>query len=64
MGNNLYKLNRQGEALECWQKTVLLDPDSEAAEKARRKIEMLDEHLARLCSRMVQDHRERRNLRP
>jgi len=63
LGNTLYKLNRQGEALECWQKTVLLDPKSESAEKARKKIEMIDAQQARLSSQMVQDIQERRNLR-
>lgn len=63
LGNTLYQLNRQGEALECWQKTVLLDPASESAEKARRKIDMIDAQQARLSSQLIQDFQERRNLR-
>ncbi len=59
LGNTLYKLNRQGEALESWQKAVLLDPDSESAEKARRKIAMIEEQNARLSSQLIQGLRER-----
>lgn len=62
LGNTLYKLKRQGEALESWQKTVLLDPKSDSAEKARQKLDMIDEQQARLNSRLVQNFQER-NMR-
>jgi len=39
LGNTLYKLAEHGEALRVWQHAISLDPLSDAAGKARAKVE-------------------------
>lgn len=39
LGNTLYKLAEHGEALRFWQHAISLDPLSDAASKARAKVE-------------------------
>lgn len=41
LGNTLYKLSQQGEALSAWERAVAVEPRSKAADKARTKIEHL-----------------------
>ena len=41
-GNAQYKLHRHEEALNAWERAIRVDPDSEAADKARAKLERLN----------------------
>lgn len=43
LGHTYYKLNRLDDALHYWRQATEVDPNSEAAEKARRKIAMAEE---------------------
>ena len=42
LGHTYYKLNRLDDALHYWRQATEVDPNSEAAEKARRKIAMAE----------------------
>lgn len=39
LGNTLYKLAEHGDALRAWERAIAVDPLSEAASKARAKVE-------------------------
>jgi tetratricopeptide (TPR) repeat protein len=41
LGHTLYKKNRVEEAIRYWTKATMVDPDSEAAQKAQRKIQVI-----------------------
>ena len=41
LGYALYKQNRAGEAVQHWEEAVAIDPHSEAADKAERKLGMI-----------------------
>ena len=43
LGHTFYKLNRLEDAVFYWKRAIAVDPDSEAAEKARRKLAMAEE---------------------
>lgn len=51
LGHSLYKQNRRDDAVEAWNKAVDLAPDSDAAAKARKKLQ----HVAKQQTRL---HRE------
>lgn len=39
LGNTLHKLGRQDEAAAQWKKAVIVEPDSDSAQKARQKLD-------------------------
>ncbi|MBW7866524.1 MAG: tetratricopeptide repeat protein [Candidatus Hydrogenedentes bacterium] len=45
LGNTLHKLGRQEEAAAQWKKAVIVEPDSESAEKARQKLDGISSGL-------------------
>ena len=52
LGLAYYKQEKTNEAVAAWRRAVDADPDSEAAEKARRKIEYVQSHMARVADEL------------
>ena len=52
LGLAYYKQQKTNEAVAAWRRAVDADPDSEAAEKARRKIEYVQSHMTRVADEL------------
>ena len=52
LGLAYYKQQKTNEALAAWRRAVDSDPDSEAADKARRKIEYVQSHMTRVADEL------------
>ena len=48
LGHTLYKQNRHTEAVHAWELAVEMDPDSDAASKARRKLQHVEKQDIKL----------------
>lgn len=52
LGLAYYKQQKTNEAVAAWRRAVDADPDSEAAEKARRKIDYVQSHMTRVADEL------------
>lgn len=54
LGYALYQQGRHDEALEAWKTADRMDPDSEAASKARKKIQVIERRASSAVSELEQ----------
>lgn len=54
LGHALYQQGRHDEALEAWKTADRIDPDSEAASKARKKIQLIERRASSAVTELEQ----------
>lgn len=60
LGHTLYKLGRGGEAAAAWKRAINMAPGSEAAEKARQKLQYLEQRKADVVKQLEDRMKEGR----
>lgn len=58
LGHSLYKQGRRDEAVVEWERAIKCDPDSDAANKARRKIQHVEKSKYRTAQELEERTRE------
>lgn len=58
LGYALYKQGRMDDAVRFWQKAIKVEPDSEAASRARKKIQYIEKSKHGTVSRLEKNIRE------
>ena len=58
LGHTLYQLGRPKEAATYWERAIEIDPKSEAADKARRKLAMLENQMSPVRQWMKEHDRD------